>query len=109
MAGPSVGPIIGPGIDEELRVRSLVGSAVGPVVANLLIGISTDVGPITGFSVLNSWAVVGTKPVGGTSDVGRLVGIVLGRIMGSRLVFGLSSVTATGDKVGLDCTASIDK
>jgi hypothetical protein len=109
MAGPLVGPIIGPGIDEELRVRSLVGSAVGPVVANLLTGIWTIVGAITGFSVVSSWAVAGTKPVEGTSDVGRLVGIVLGRIMGPRLVFGLSRVTATGDKVGLDCTASIDE
>jgi hypothetical protein len=108
MAGPPVGLIIGPGIDEELRVRSLVGSNVGPVVADQLIGISTDVGPITGFSVVSSWVVAGTKPVGGTSDVGRLVGIALDRIMGPRLVFGLSRVTATGDKVSLDCTASID-
>jgi hypothetical protein len=109
MAGGLVGLIIGPGIDEELPVGSLVGSAVGPVVADVLAGSSTDAEPITGFSVVSSWAVVGTKPVGGTSDVGRLVGIALDRIMGPRLVFGLSRVTATGDKVGSDCTASINK
>jgi hypothetical protein len=86
------------GID-ELRVASptLLGLTIGPLVTtDLLIGISADVVPMVGFSVVNFCCVVGAnvgfsvfrtcfnslwKPAERTSEDGRLAGVALDRIM----------------------------
>jgi hypothetical protein len=105
------GPAIRPGIDAIRsgidEFRPLVGLAVRPAVADLLFGIS--VGPIAEFSASTTSFNLRSKPDTGTPEDWRLVRATLGRIMGSGLVFGLSRVTARGDKVGLNGTTSIDK
>jgi hypothetical protein len=106
MAGPLTGLTIRPGVD-VFRVRSLVGPAARPAVADLLIGIS--VGPIADFSVVSTCFNSRLKPAAGTTEDWRLVRATLDRILGSGLVFGLSRVTARGDKVGLNGTTSIDR
>jgi hypothetical protein len=99
----------------ELRVRSLVGSAIRPAVADLLVRLSADVGPIAGFAVVSTCSVPRAKPSRGTSEDGRLVGAALDRLMGpsavpkTGIVFGLSIVNAAGAKVGSDDTTSTTK
>jgi hypothetical protein len=61
------------------------------------------------FGLSRVTAVAGAKLTGGTSEDGRLAGVALDKSMGSGLVLGLSRVSATGAKVGLDGTTSIMK
>jgi hypothetical protein len=106
MAGPLTGLTIRPGVD-VFRVRSLVGPAARPAVADLLIGISE--GLIADFSVFSTSFVSRSKPAARALEDWLLVRATLDRILGPILLLGLSRVTARGDKVGLDGTTSFEK